>query len=190
MNRYLIGGYILLLFFFLIAESPATDTEPVSPVLTDITETQKIEVSIAENRVNLRVENINPEMVLRELADEAGFRINIKGNISQKSLTTTFEGLTIEESIQRLMGILQIRNYNIFYNEDGSVKRVDIDSTSSQDRTKPESIPQIVPPKMSPHIPQRRIDGRWIQIEPQNEDGIIQDEEEIEQPPTLSNERR
>ncbi len=194
MNRYLTGGYILLLFFILIAESPATDTEPVSPVLTDVTETQKIEISVTENRVSLRIENISPEVVLKELADRAGFSINMRGNILQKSLTTAFENLTIEETIQRLMSLLQIRNYNIFYNEDGSVKRVDIEfSSSSQDRTKPELSPQIVPPKTSPQIPQRRMDRRWIQsppqVQPQNEE-VMDDEEENEILPPESKDKR
>lgn len=138
------------------------------------------EINVINNRINLRIRNVDPVVVLNELAEKGGFSIKITGSASQKSMTTEFRNLTIEEAIQRLMALIHVRNYSIFYNEDGSIKRIDIVFTApSQDKIDTQIPPQVIPPGTPPQGIPKRPGRTLIQPSPnlQDED-IVEDEEE------------
>ena len=123
-----------------------------------------IEIRIENNSVYMKAVNATLKEILTALAKEGGFEVSVSSYSSK--ISTTIEGLSVEETIHRLMKILQEGNYHIYYDEKGSIKRVEVFS---------------VPEAPSTNIPQRPVTPRFRR--PQTPSPQMPQPPELIQPP-------
>ncbi|MFC1769945.1 hypothetical protein ACFLZI_02670 [Nitrospirota bacterium] len=77
-------------------------------------------------RVSVVVINAPFGEVIKEVADQAGFEALVSKDIASKELTTSFRDMDLERGIQRLLTLINHRNYFIFYDEENSIKKIEI----------------------------------------------------------------
>jgi len=88
------------------------------------TQERELEIKIENNSVYLKASNVSLKEILKALAEKTNFELIL--NSSTTILSTSIEGLPVDETIQRLMNIVQEKNYNIYYDEKGMIKRLEV----------------------------------------------------------------
>ncbi len=158
MNRLDIKYLLLSALLFTIAENitfisdsfaQQISTPPVQPLFeppvnetslpTDI-RSEFLELKIDNKLVYLKAKGVNLKELLTKLGEQAGFEVSV--NSSTTTISSSIEGLTVEETIHRIMNIIQERNYNIFYNEKGDIKKLEVFSSSESTPSAPQQTPQ------------------------------------------------
>ncbi len=109
-----------------------------------------LELKFEDNKVYLKADGANLKEVLTRLAQEAGFEISMTS--SSTIISTLIEGLSPEDTIHRIMNLIQERNYNIYYDEKGGIKKLEVLSSAEAPPATPRQIPQR-PATPRPRIP-------------------------------------
>lgn len=156
MNRLKILFLVSISFLTSISISYSEEKNPVPPPVAPlfwqpVTERelpveekiQNIELRIENNSVYLKAERANLQELLKKLGEQAGFEVSMSPSSTQ--LSTLIEGLSIEDTIHRIMNIVQEKNYNIYYNEKGAIKKIEILKEAEQAPGRP-----MFPPPQSP----------------------------------------
>lgn len=138
------------------AEETESQIQSVTPVLQpSIIEknlpveevTSSIELKVENNSVFLKAKGANLQALLKRLGEQAGFEVSI--GPSSTTLSTSIEGLSVEDTIHRIMGIIQEKNYSIYYNEKGAIKKLEV---LRETDTVPRP-PAIIPAQRPSHPP-------------------------------------
>jgi hypothetical protein len=135
-NRFIINTVLFLLAFAVIftagpvsALTSAEDQTDQSAILNSPEEEPiPYEPFIRTLSGRLSVEVINAPFgeVMQEVAMQAGFEALISSDIAAKSLTTSFRDMDLERGIQRLLTLINHRNYFIFYDAGDVVKKIEV----------------------------------------------------------------
>lgn len=160
-------------------EPPISETPLPSEVRSEY-----LELKIDNNLVYLKAKGVNLKELLTRLGEQAGFEVSV--NSSTTTISSSIEGLSVEETIHRIMNIIQERNYNIFYNEKGNIKKLEVFSSSESPSSAPHQTPQkpgvprfrktVTPQNPLPqgqHIPQQETQPP-ARVLPQEEDDQLQ----------------
>lgn len=188
MNR-LKSCFLGLYSVFLVLSTAMSEEVPVLPAQPLFTppvqevplpvdqQSQDIELRIENNSVYLKSRNANLKELLIKLGNLAGIEVSA-GSLSN-TISISIEGLSVEETVHRIMNMVQERNYNIYYNEDGSIKRLEVFTSAETPSSIQQQGPQrpVIPRYRRPPIPQPPQTGQGMQeiqppaqIIPQDED--------------------
>lgn len=121
---------------------------PVTEKELPVEEKTTLELRVENNAVYLRADRANLRELLKRLGEQAGFEVSMSP--SSTVLSTFIEGLSIEDTIHRIMNIVQEKNYNIYYNEKGAIKKLEIFKETEQAPGRPAISP---PQRPSPQMP-------------------------------------
>jgi hypothetical protein len=160
-------------------EPPVSETPLPSEVRSEY-----LELKIDNNLVYLKAKGVNLKELLTRLGEQAGFEVSV--NSSTTTISSSIEGLPVEETIHRIMNMIQERNYNIFYNEKGDIKKLEVFSSLESTSSAPQQTPQKPgvprfrrpvtpqnPPPQGQQIPQQEIQPP-ARVFPQEEDDQLQ----------------
>ncbi len=145
------------------------------------TRSENFEVKFEDNKVYLKADGANLREVLTRLAQEAGFELSMSS--SSTKISTLIEGLSPEDTIHRIMNIIQERNYNIYYDERGGIKKLEVLSSAEQPpQGLPRQIPQrpVTPRPRIPSVPRAPQTGPAPDEIPQPAQIIPQDDEDLQ----------
>jgi len=93
-------------------------------------------VEVSSGRLSITAESANFGRLIGKIAEDAGIEVEISPAIASKTLSTDFRNLPLERGIQRLMGLINHRNFFMLYGHDGNIKKIDIYETQ---KTSPRS---------------------------------------------------
>ncbi|MCX7794159.1 MAG: hypothetical protein N2257_07145 [Thermodesulfovibrionales bacterium] len=155
---------ILILTLIVASYAEGTDQSslPSGPVFQPVTERElpveekasSIELKVENNSVFLRTEGANLQELLKKLGEQAGFEVSMGS--SSTTISILIKGLSVEDTIHRIMGIVQEKNYNIYYNEQGTIKKLEVLSEEGGPQRPfitPAQRPSIAPRLQRPQIP-------------------------------------
>jgi hypothetical protein len=133
--------FAALLFVFAGAsfgQTEAVTGEPVAEeVVTDpLPETSEFQVRVHEKRLSVELEEAAFGEVMHDIAEKAGFELELIGAISRMKLTTRFSDLELQRGIQRLFTLINQRNYFIHYDAEGNITKLEVLKSAS---AKPET---------------------------------------------------
>lgn len=153
------GAIIIAAAFFMISgvlyaqEEAEAPEEEVSFALIKVHE---------NNLLSVELENAKFGMVMAEIANRAGFELYMSGDVYEKRLTTRFQELDLYRGIIRLLGLIRQKTYFVYYNSDGSFRKLEVFGVSEVEQRKPPSTQPArrqpssrhpVPPAATPKAP-------------------------------------
>lgn len=145
------------------------------------TRPENFELKLKDNKVYLKADGANLKEVLTRLAQKAGFELSMSS--SSTIISTLIEGLSPEDTIHRIMNIIQERNYNIYYDERAGIKKLEVLSSAEQPpQGLPRQIPQrpVTPRPRIPRVPQAPQTGPVPEEIQQPAQIIPQDDEDLQ----------
>ncbi|MFN3740277.1 MAG: hypothetical protein ACK4TF_06335 [Thermodesulfovibrionales bacterium] len=144
------------------------------------TRPENFELRFEDNKVYLKADGANLKEVLTRLAQKAGFDISMSS--SPTKISTLIEGLSLEDTIHRIMNIVQERNYNIYYDEKGGINKLEVLSSAETPPATPRQIPQrpVTPRPRIPRVPQAPQTGPVPDEIQQPAQIIPQDDEDLQ----------
>lgn len=64
--------------------------------------------------------------IMAEVAGKVGFELVISPDIAEKKLTTSFSDVEVQRGIQRLLALINHKNYFMHYGREGNIKKLEI----------------------------------------------------------------
>lgn len=125
-------------FFGLILSIPLisyAQIEEVKPI-----EEANPYVALKDNLLSVQLQDAEFGTVMKDIANKAGFQVDISLIVYNRKLSTTFNDVEIMKGILRLLTLIGEKNYSIYYDEKGAVSRLEI--WGGEQKPKP-----AVPPK-------------------------------------------
>ncbi len=123
---------------------------------------ENLELKIEDGLVYLKAKEVDLKELLTRLGEQGGFETSI--NSSSVRISLSIKGLSVEDTIHRIMNLILERNYNIFYNEKGEIRRLEVFSTEQPPAKRPVipavrrsffpsgQSPQMPPPPLLPQV--------------------------------------
>lgn len=98
--------------------------------------------------------------IMAEVASKVGFELVISPDIAEKTLTTGFNDVEVQRAIQRLMALINHKNYFMHYGREGNIKKLEIYGSVSPStvRSLPTpSAPGDAQPSTGPMMPREAM---------------------------------
>lgn len=98
-----------------------------------------INVELAGGLLSVGLENAPFGKVMTEIANRAGFEVEIAKSIGAKTLTTRFEGIDLKRGILRILSLIGQRTYFMHYDKQGAIKKIEVYATSAAPKKRPQT---------------------------------------------------
>lgn len=111
------------------AEQPGQEVEVEQPAAgpeEDSSAGYASVVGLNDGLLSVGLTNAPFGKVMSEIANRAGFELYMSNGVYEKSVTTKFEDVELERGILRLLGLISQKTYFLYYNADGSYKKLEI----------------------------------------------------------------
>jgi|Deesub1362A_J573_1020465.scaffolds.fasta_scaffold00013_134 hypothetical protein len=105
-----------------------------------------LHININNDRLSVELENVAFGRVLTEIAMKAGFQVDISSDVYEKKLSTRFKDMDIQRGIRRLLSLINEKNYFIYYDSEGSIRKLEVYSTASSKPAAGRPAPRWMPP--------------------------------------------
>lgn len=160
-----------LVFLHVLAEPSLLQVHKheVRAATNDATESQPEEtapgysVSVKDNLLTVYLIDAEFGKVLRSIAKQTGFTVEIDSDVSGRKVTTRFTNVDLERGINRLLMLIDEKNYLFHYNKKGMISKIAIygadiisvsaptkPKTPARPRAKKEVVPSWRKPKPAP----------------------------------------
>lgn len=83
-------------------------------------------ISVKDDLLNVELKDAAFGEVMTEIARKAGFEVDISSAIYKKKVSTKFTNVDMQRGLLRLLALISQKTYFIYYNSDGSIKRVEV----------------------------------------------------------------
>jgi len=89
-------------------------------------------VEVRDNLLSVELADAEFGGVMNAIAEKAGIKVEITGDVYSKKLTTRFTDVGLERGILRLISLMKEKNYLVQYDAKGGVSKVEIYSAASK----------------------------------------------------------
>jgi hypothetical protein len=89
-------------------------------------EVKVMNINVKGNLLSVKLLNAEFGAVLNDIAQKAGFQVDIGSDAYSKRLSTDFEDVEIERGILRLLTLIREKNYSIHYDSKGFLSKLEV----------------------------------------------------------------
>lgn len=83
-------------------------------------------IEVKDDLLSVELENAEFGKVLRQIGEKKGFKVEVKGDVAYRKLSTTFRNVDLERGVQRLLTLVQEKNYSFHFDSAGALNFVDV----------------------------------------------------------------
>lgn len=111
--------------------APAAGTEAASPAAPEQPAVPQplLYVDVVNGLLTVELVDVQFGDVIKEIAEKAGFKVEISGEVYGKKLNTRFSDIELERGLERLLILIREKNYLFHYDSRGAVAGIDIYGT-------------------------------------------------------------
>jgi hypothetical protein len=144
-----------------MAEAPEPSPREAG-ALPDQPSSEGMEVRVVHGRLSVRAEGVMFGALFRGIANAAGFEAVISPDVAGRVISSTFRDIPLETGLQRLLRLINHRNFFMFYGPEGELRKIEIyGASASTPQTRPGAQTSPAPRTQQPtgRIPRAGIPG-------------------------------
>jgi hypothetical protein len=107
-------------------------------------------VDVTDGLLSVDIKDEEFGNVIGDIANKAGFKAEIEGAVASKKLSTVFKKVNMEAGIIRLITLAGEKNYFIYYDEKGSISKLEVYKGA------PQPAPKQTTTRKPPPMPAQR----------------------------------
>ena len=124
---------------------PPADTDDVQPQLK--VPEQLFNVKVENDLLSVELMDADFGTVINSIAEKAGFKVEMTGDVLSRKITTKFDNIDIERGVLRLLTLIKEKNYMSHYDTKGMLSKLEIYGSGATTMTRP-SMPLPVRPQI------------------------------------------
>lgn len=145
------------LFSSSLAQTPAPTGMPAGSAEMPAEPKPVMNIEVKDGLLSVEISDAEFGDVIKEIAEKAGFKVEILGDVAYKKISTNFKGVDIEKGIRRLLTIITLmkgKDYTISYNSEGFIDKLEVYGESSgKPAVSPLQKRRVIQKPFSPSVP-------------------------------------
>lgn len=121
-----------------MAEVPIPSPHGEAVSVSNVPSADGMEVRVVHGRLSVRAEGVMFGALFRGIANAAGFEAVISPDVAGRVISSTFRDIPLETGLQRLLRLINHRNFFMFYGPEGELRKIEIyGASASTPQTRP-----------------------------------------------------
>lgn len=118
----------------------------------------RMSIEVKDGLLSVDLKGAQFGRVISEIANQAGFGIELTPAVESKTISTSFRDIELERAILRMLNLIGEKNYSIHYGKGGKISKLEITGTVAQPASTSPAQKQPDAFPMRRAFPQSRTD--------------------------------